>query len=70
VVYEDGEVGFAIDTLPRDGRPKEWERTTHQICKILKREVERLPVETKRLSRPSLTFCLENRSSSSRSRPG
>jgi len=22
VVYEDGEVGFAIDTLPRDGRPK------------------------------------------------
>jgi hypothetical protein len=49
VVYEDGEVGFAIDTLPRDNRPKEWERTTHQICKILKREVERLPVETKRL---------------------
>ena len=49
VVYEDGEVGFAIDTLPRDNRPKEWERTTQKICKILKREVERLPVETKRL---------------------
>jgi len=49
VVREAGTTGFAIDTLPRDGRPKEWERTTHQICKILKREVERLPVETKRL---------------------
>jgi len=47
VVREAGTTGFAIDTLPRDGRPKEWERTTHQICKILKREVERLPVETK-----------------------
>jgi len=43
-----GEVGFAIDTLPRDGRPKEWERTTQKICKILKDEVERMPRETKR----------------------
>ena len=49
VVREAGTTGFAIDTLPRDGRPKEWERTTQKICKILKREVERLPVETKRL---------------------
>jgi len=49
VVREAGTTGFAIDTLPVAGRPKEWERTTHQICKILKREVERLPVETKRL---------------------
>ena len=49
VVRDKTGAAFAIDTLPRDGRPKEWERTTHQICKILKREVERLPVETKRL---------------------
>ena len=48
VVREAGTTGFAIDTLPRDGRPKEWERTTQKICKILKSEVERLPVETKR----------------------
>ena len=47
VVRDKTGAAFAIDTLPRDGRPKEWERTTHQICKILKREVERLPVETK-----------------------
>ena len=49
VVREAGTTGFAIDTLPVAGRPAEWERTTQKICKILKREVERLPVETKRL---------------------
>jgi len=49
VVRDKTGAAFAIDTLPRDGRPKEWERTTQKICKILKREVERLPVETKRL---------------------
>ena len=48
VVREAGTTGFAIDTLPVAGRPAEWERTTQKICKILKREVERLPVETKR----------------------
>jgi len=48
VVREAGTTGFAIDTLPRDGRPKEWERTTQKICKILKDEVERMPRETKR----------------------
>ena len=48
VVREAGTTGFAIDTLPRDGRPAEWEKTTQRICRILKDEVERLPVETKR----------------------
>jgi len=48
VVREAGTTGFAIDTLPRDGRPKEWERTTQKICRILKGEVDRLPAETKR----------------------
>jgi len=48
VVREAGTTGFAIDTLPRDGRPKEWEKTTQRICRILKREVDRLPAETKR----------------------
>ena len=47
VVREAGTTGFAIDTLPRDGRPKEWEKTTQRICRILKREVERMPRETK-----------------------
>ncbi len=47
VVREGEELYFAVDTLPRDGRPKEWERTTRKICRILKDEVERLPVETK-----------------------
>ena len=48
VVREAGTTGFAIDTLPAAGRPKEWERTTQKICKILKDEVDRLPAETKR----------------------
>ena len=48
VVREAGTTGFAIDTLPRDGRPAEWEKTTQKICKILKDEVDRLPAETKR----------------------
>jgi len=48
VVRDKTGAAFAIDTLPRDGRPKEWERTTQKICKILKREVDRLPAETKR----------------------
>jgi hypothetical protein len=41
-------IGFAIDTLNRDGRPKEWDRTTRRICRILKSEVDRIPAETKR----------------------
>lgn len=49
VVREAGTTGFAIDTLPRDGRPAEWEKTTQRICRILKGEVDRLPAETKRL---------------------
>lgn len=49
VVCEGDEVGFAIDTLPRDGRPKEWVKTTLQICRIVKREVQRLPPETKNI---------------------
>ncbi len=49
VVREGKTIGFAIDTLPRDGRPAEWERTTQKIGRILKREVERLPTETKTL---------------------
>ena len=48
VVRDKTGAAFAIDTLPRDGRPKEWERTTQKICKILKDEVDRLPAETKR----------------------
>jgi len=48
VVREAGTTGFAIDTLPRDGRPAEWEKTTQRICRILKGEVDRLPAETKR----------------------
>ncbi|WP_214020190.1 hypothetical protein [Methanoculleus sp.] len=47
LVREAGSTGFAIDTLQADGRPKEWERTTQRICKILKNEVERLPAKTK-----------------------
>jgi hypothetical protein len=47
LVREAGSTGFAIDTLPRDGRLPEWERTTQKICKILKSEVERLPAKTK-----------------------
>ncbi|MCC7555347.1 MAG: hypothetical protein KO254_04395 [Methanoculleus marisnigri] len=39
---------FAIDTLPRDGRPNEWERTTQKICLILKKELERMPSKTKK----------------------
>jgi len=48
VVRDKTGAAFAIDTLPRDGRPKEWERTTQKICRILKGEVDRLPAETKR----------------------
>ena len=48
VVRDKTGAAFAIDTLPRDGRPAEWERTTQKICKILKDEVDRLPAETKR----------------------
>ena len=48
VVRDKTGAAFAIDTLPRDGRPKEWERTTLQSCKILKDEGERMPRETKR----------------------
>ena len=47
VVREAGTTGFAIDTLPRDGRPAEWEKTTQRICRILKDEVERMPWKTK-----------------------
>jgi hypothetical protein len=47
VVRDKTGAAFAIDTLPRDGRPKEWERTTQKICKILKDEVERMPWKTK-----------------------
>jgi len=47
VVREGADHGFAIDTLNRDGRPAEWERTTRTICKILKDEVERMPRKTK-----------------------
>ena len=46
-VREAGTTGFAIDTFPRDGRQKEWERTTQRISKILKSEVERMPRATK-----------------------
>lgn len=49
VVRDGSETGFAIDTLPREGRPKEWERTTREICRILKGEADRLPRETKHL---------------------
>jgi hypothetical protein len=48
VVRDKTGAAFAIDTLPRDGRPKEWERTTQKIGRILKSEVDRLPAETKR----------------------
>jgi len=48
VVRDKTGAAFAIDTLPRDGRPAEWERTTQRICRILKGEVDRLPAETKR----------------------
>ena len=48
VVRDKSGAAFAIDTLPRDGRPKEWERTTQKIGRILKSEVDRLPAETKR----------------------
>ena len=48
VVRDKTGAAFAIDTLPRDGRPKEWERTTQRLCRILKGEVDRLPAETKR----------------------
>ncbi len=48
LVRETGTTGFAIDTLPRDGRPAEWEQTTQAICRILKKEVERLPAKTTR----------------------
>ena len=47
VVRDKTGAAFAIDTLPRDGRPKEWERTTQKIGRILKSEVERMPRETK-----------------------
>jgi len=49
VVREAGTTGFAIDTLPRDGRSAEWEQTTQTICRIVKREVDRLPPRTKTL---------------------
>ncbi len=49
VVREGKTIGFAIDTLNRDGRPKGWEKTTQRICRILKSEVDRLPPETKTL---------------------
>lgn len=48
VVRDGTGVAFAIDTLNRDSRPPEWERTTRKICQILKGEVERLPAKTKR----------------------
>ncbi|MFA5409556.1 MAG: hypothetical protein WC277_10605 [Bacilli bacterium] len=48
VVREGDAIWFAIDTLPRSTRPDEWEKTTHRICQILKSEVDRMPVETKR----------------------
>jgi hypothetical protein len=48
VVRDKTGAAFAIDTLPRDGRPAEWEKTTQRICRILKGEVDRLPAETKR----------------------
>ena len=48
VVRDGAGYGFAIDTLNRDGRPAEWERTTQKIGRILKSEVERMPRETKR----------------------
>ena len=71
VVRDKTGAAFAIDTLPRDGRPKEWERTTQKIGRILKSEVDRLPAETKRaLAAVAHILPLENRSSSSRSRPG
>ena len=47
VVRDKTGAAFAIDTLPRDGRPAEWERTTQKIGRILKSEVERMPRETK-----------------------
>ena len=47
VVRDGAGYGFAIDTLNRDGRPAEWERTTQKIGRILKSEVERMPRETK-----------------------
>lgn len=47
VVRDGTGVAFAIDTLPRDGRPKDWERVTRKICRILKNEVERMPWKTK-----------------------
>ena len=47
VVRVGEELFFAVDTLPRDGRPKEWERITRKICRILKEEAERMPAKTK-----------------------
>ncbi len=47
VVRDKTGAAFAIDTLPRDGRPAEWEKTTQRICRILKDEVERMPWKTK-----------------------
>ena len=49
LIYEDGSAWFAVDTLPRQGHPDAWEKTTRQICRILKREAERMPRKTKRL---------------------
>lgn len=47
VVRDGGGYAFAFDTLPRDGRPEAWERTTQKIGKILKQEMDRLPAKTK-----------------------
>jgi len=47
LVCEGGKVCLSIDALPRDGHPEEWERVTRKICRILKREMDRVPPKTK-----------------------
>ena len=38
-----GKMAYAIDTLPSEGRPKEWVRTTNRICSIVKAEIGKVP---------------------------
>ncbi len=49
VIHERGKTWIAIDTLPRDGHPDEWERVTNRVCRILKRETDRIPMKTRHL---------------------
>lgn len=47
VVPDGDSYAWAIDTLPRDGRPAEWERVTQKIARIVKHEVERIDRATR-----------------------